>query len=48
MDIELYMKSGLQEDSICVYNWALSFSNENISQLRNLVAFADKLTNGDF
>lgn len=46
--IELYMKSGLQEDSICVYNWALSFSNENISQLRNLVAFADKLTNGDF
>ena len=46
--IELHMKNGLQEDSICVYSWALGFSNENIALLRNLVAFADKLTNGDF
>lgn len=46
--IELHMKSGLQEDSICVYDWALSFSNENIALLKSLVAFADKLTNGDF
>lgn len=46
--IELCMKSGLQEDSICVYEWALSFSSENIALLKNLVAFADKLTNCEF